>query len=304
MNQEFIEIGRQLAQRRREKGLNPEQLADVTKISLRFIEKMENGDFSFLPTVYVKAFLKVYATQVGLDPEVTIHQFESAMRAEAQEDKQQAQGNAPKRSKSDRETPGVEEEKIKYSKQKARQQLLQQKLADLQVLLRFYRPFVFGAVIIAALLAFLVISALRTGRNEQSESITEETIFSDTLTVANPVPQDTLLDAQLPPPPTKSSSDLKLTVYAKETTWVRIVFNDSLADEAVFAAGDVRSWQSKDNFYLKIGNAGGITLSLNGKVIGAAGAEGQVANLLIDRNGITRIPHSRFPAAMDGIVRP
>ncbi len=304
MNQEFIEIGRQLAQRRREKGLNPEQLADVTKISLRFIEKMENGDFSFLPTVYVKAFLKVYATQVGLDPEVTIHQFESAMRAEAQEDKQQAQGNAPKRSKSDRETPGVEEEKIKYSKQKARQQLLQQKLADLQVLLRFYRPFVFGAVIIAALLAFLVISALRTGRNEQSESITEETIFSDTLTVANPVPQDTLHDALLPPPPATSSSDLKLTVYAKQTTWVRIVFNDSLADEAVFAAGDVHSWQSKNNFYLKIGNAGGITLSLNGKVIGAAGAEGQVANLLIDRNGITRIPHSRFPAAMDGIVRP
>ncbi len=304
MNQEFVKIGQQLAQRRLEKGLTVEQLSGITKISLHFIEKMENGDFSFLPTVYVKAFLKVYATQVGLDPEVTVHQFELANRADAPEDKLQTRAQAPERPKTIKETTKVEENRIKHTEQLARRQILQQKLADLKMLARFYRPFLLGGIILVSLLAFLVYTIFHDEGGRQSEAITEDAIFSDTLAVAAPIPQDTLRDAQVLPAPATSSSGLKLTIYAKETTWVRIVFNDSLADETVFAPGDVRSWQSNEKFYLKIGNAGGITLTLNGKDIGLAGATGQIANLLVDRNGISRIFDSQFPAAMKGIVRP
>ncbi len=304
MNQEFVEIGKQLAQRRQEKGLSIEQLASTTKISLRFIEKMESGDFAFLPSVYVKAFLKVFAAQVGLDPEVTIHQFESANRAEQPAIEKHVQEKAAEQPKTLKEAPKVAQERDSHAKQSALRQSLVPKLGDVQMVVRFYRPLIFGAAIVVALLAFLIYTILHREGGQQSEAIMEDSIFSDTLVVASPPLQDTLSNARIPPVLTKSESGLKLTVYAKETTWVRIVFNDSLADEAVFAAGDVRSWQSNDKFFLKIGNAGGITLSLNGKDIGAAGAVGQIANLLIDRNGIARISSSQFPAAMNGIVSP
>jgi cytoskeletal protein RodZ len=47
-------------------------MAARTRIDLKFLEAIDNGNFSFLLDLYVKAFIKQYAKAVDLDEQETI----------------------------------------------------------------------------------------------------------------------------------------------------------------------------------------------------------------------------------------
>lgn len=64
------ELGQILKQARKERGLSLEQLEQKTKIRKRYLEAIEEQNFSVLPgSFYVRAFIKNYAEAVGLNPE-------------------------------------------------------------------------------------------------------------------------------------------------------------------------------------------------------------------------------------------
>lgn len=75
-----------------------------------------------------------------------------------------------------------------------------------------------------------------------------------------------------------------LDVTATETTWLRIEFNDGKSEEALMRPGDSKKWSSQRGFDLKIGNAGGVKLVLNGKDLGAPGSKGQVLKLRLPKD--------------------
>ena len=66
-------IGARLNQARMTANLALHQIADRTKISLRFLTAIENDDFAALPgRVYILGFTKAFARAVGLDEESVI----------------------------------------------------------------------------------------------------------------------------------------------------------------------------------------------------------------------------------------
>lgn len=67
MNAMFQQLSDDLVKAREETRLTPEQVAVKIKMDLKFLLKMERGDFSFLPDIYLKAFLREYAKCVGLN---------------------------------------------------------------------------------------------------------------------------------------------------------------------------------------------------------------------------------------------
>ena len=71
-----MDIGASLRRARLRKRLSLEQLSKTTKIKLSLLEALENNDFERLPPiVYTRGFLRVYAREVGLDPEQTTEQY-------------------------------------------------------------------------------------------------------------------------------------------------------------------------------------------------------------------------------------
>jgi len=68
----------QLRKARLKKGVSLQQMAARTRIDFKFLEAIDNGNFSFLPELYVKAFIKQYAKSVDLDEQETIKKFEAA----------------------------------------------------------------------------------------------------------------------------------------------------------------------------------------------------------------------------------
>lgn len=69
-------FGAKLRQARERRGLSLRDLANATKISLGALDALENNDVTRLPGgIFSRAFVRAYATEVGLDPEAAIQEF-------------------------------------------------------------------------------------------------------------------------------------------------------------------------------------------------------------------------------------
>ena len=77
------EIGERLRQARESMGLSLEQLQQKTKIQKSFIEAIENGEFSKLPSpFYVRTYLRTYCKCVKIEPHHILRQYRKAEQAE------------------------------------------------------------------------------------------------------------------------------------------------------------------------------------------------------------------------------
>ena len=74
-------IGARLNQARLTANLALHEIADRTKISLRFLAAIENDDFSALPgRVYIYGFTRAFARAVGLDEESLLSALKEKMQ--------------------------------------------------------------------------------------------------------------------------------------------------------------------------------------------------------------------------------
>lgn len=74
-----LEIGQRLRKERERKGWTLQQVADRTRIPLRYLESMEGGDFTGMPaTVYVRGFLRSYCKILDLDEDAELQLLDRA----------------------------------------------------------------------------------------------------------------------------------------------------------------------------------------------------------------------------------
>jgi cytoskeleton protein RodZ len=283
-------IAETLAHQRELKGLTIGQLSAKTKISERFIEAMEKGEFSFLPPVYVRAFLRNLAGELGLDPEVMVRQVTALAESGKTEEKVAAvpaEESVAAVSVADVRTVDGESKPVRPGSMLAAEQA------------KDYRMVIVGAVAVVGIILIALFFILN--RPE------DETPLFDTGTIVEkpePMPaakadSSNLIPLEVQPEQAQNIEDeLNLTIQTIDTAWVRIVYRDSLVDEGMFGPGGGRSWITYDRFYLKVGNAGGVHLFLNGQDLGMAGARGRTASLRIDKTGLVRITDNDFPAIM------
>jgi len=68
--------GPELKRLRESRGVSLREIAQVSKIGIRFLEYIEDDRFPFLPAaVYLRGFLQEYAKAVGLDPRRTAEAY-------------------------------------------------------------------------------------------------------------------------------------------------------------------------------------------------------------------------------------
>ena len=66
----------ELKESRLKKGVSLEDINKATKIRMHLLEALEEGNFTVLPLPYIRAFLREYAKEIGMDPEYVIARFE------------------------------------------------------------------------------------------------------------------------------------------------------------------------------------------------------------------------------------
>ena len=70
------DLGRKLREARERKGVSLRQIANSTKIAASVLEGLERNDISRLPGgIFGRAFVRSFASEIGLDPEAIIQEF-------------------------------------------------------------------------------------------------------------------------------------------------------------------------------------------------------------------------------------
>lgn len=105
-----MDIGSRLKEARETKGLSLEEVQNTTKIQKRYLQAIEENEFKVLPgKFYTRAFIREYASAVGLDPEMIMQEHknelptyedeETVQYSRVQKTKQQTNANSSNSSK-------------------------------------------------------------------------------------------------------------------------------------------------------------------------------------------------------------
>jgi hypothetical protein len=79
--------------------------------------------------------------------------------------------------------------------------------------------------------------------------------------------------------------DLSLQIQAVEETWIAFQVDSHLPREIMLKAGETFSQRADEYIKLKIGNAGGVNVTFNGKDLGSLGDPGRIVRLSLTQKG-------------------
>lgn len=252
----FEEFGQDLRTQRVARNVSLTEISAETRINQRFLEAIERGQFSVLPQAYIRAFLREYASAVGIPVEQVVRQYADIV--ERTSGPPAPKGEPPTRTITTSERPATSSPTV--------------------ILPPALRPYVFGAIIFGAgLLAFLL---LKNGASESTPPTTFGEIPFDRVIreteaalPADSIPRFAVAPA---PSPVLTQDSLTLEMTTTDSVWINIVIDERTAEDYLFAPNRRRFWKARDRFTVTMGNAGGATFRLNGKDLGALGRRGAV----------------------------
>lgn len=268
-------LGGYLRALREAKGSSLEDMARSTRVGIRHLEALEEERLADLPSpVFVRGFIRAYCGFLREAPEEALGHYEALAgeRAAAQA------ANAPPRPRTTWANSSM--------------------LVGLALL-----------VILGIALIVINLTVKRTGgtsvaapKMEVSAPVPSSTTAPQAATPGTPpveaprpvaAPASTPAVAQSPatpastaaptPAPAVVKSSLgpqRLLIKAVEPTWIRVQPDEGRATEELLPAGASREWSAERRFLVTIGNAGGVELALNGKVLPPLGPRGTVIQRL------------------------
>lgn len=282
--QEFLN---ELISAREFQELELARISEKTKISLPYLEKLEAGEWDFLPYPYIRSFLKTYATSLGMNVGEVLERFDNLA------------GKSPPKASF---APDVED---RSSKRRASKSGTGRKKSSFRFALAESKKssstssYSFTTVnktskIIAAVFAVVAVAVLILLWKpwvKEKEAISEipfEKVQEEHQAMVDsagekPAKQDTtVLD----------SSRVKLVLQAKatENCYLKIHadMDTSAIANGILFQGLTQSYEADSLLFVVVGNAGGLELNLNGTELGSLGQSGRVITLTIDKTGIIK----------------
>ncbi|MBN1300969.1 MAG: DUF4115 domain-containing protein [Melioribacteraceae bacterium] len=247
-----------------------------TRIDAKFLKAIEDGNFDVIDQVYLRAFIKGYAKCVGLDEHKTIKKYDLAKAGKLIEDEPGNVERQTNESEPDSDQ-SVEKKKVVFTSENVaapvyepnENKKINPKLIVISV----------SALIILVLAYFLFI-------HDSSTQIIKESIKQNGENVRTDRFEIMLDDTSQAPQMETTIERMRLDINASDRTWVRILSDQRDQTEFTLLKDESKTIYADSVFNLLIGNAGGITLELNGKKINPIGKSGEIKNIKIDSSGV------------------
>lgn len=268
------QIGTEIATARERAGISIQEIAEATRINTDYLESIEKGDFNFLPQPYVVAYIKLFASRVGLDGEALAKKWTDSLKQQQGED----------------EPETSESESLSPASTAVRSGVVLRSGARLQK--SVVKEFGVGMSIIAVL-AFIFYLANTTG--SKSETEVESASAPETIPIMEVIKQNEArfdsiakIIPELRSQPAAPPEPFVLRLNASDTVWVQITIDDETTQEYLFRPGQTHQWEAKSSFLLRTGNAGATHLFRNGVALEPLGKPGQVRRVRITRDEVKR----------------
>jgi cytoskeleton protein RodZ len=277
------EFADELRAAREAKNISLTDLSSLTKIQLKYLRAIENGEFSFLPETYIRAFIRDYAKALQINPDAVIAKYEASMKkAEKSVQVSQPEPAEPER------TPPSPADAPRLLPEISRP--VRTSLRGLLVTQTSQKKWVpVAALILLIVVVALVATLTRSGRKESVSETPFEQVIKEKET-ASLSRSDSAAAGTIPSSHLYTHGDtLILEGRTSQDVWLRLAIDNDSSKEYLFRPNAVRTWKAKQKFDVSLGNAGGIDFRLNGRELGTLGKSGAVVrNVIITRNGIQK----------------
>jgi len=262
-------LGSYLRKEREARNFSLEEISSAIKIRKGILSAIENDDYTLLPPpVFVKGFLRAYANHIGLDCGEVMRKYKEGAGRYAEE-----------------------EEEVGQQKQ------------DRPFLRTFLIPLAAIGIVLLVIVYFVSTRPSQTAKKGETVFPTQTTAVSEKKNAempAEPVPvKEKIKEQEQPSVFSQKESGitvaegsevkkLNLVFKAREETWVGFRSDDEKSSQILLQAGDSYVLRADKIIRLKIGNAGGVDLSFNGKELPSPGKSGEIVRLMLTEEGLSR----------------
>jgi cytoskeletal protein RodZ len=243
-------FGEGLRRERELRGIELRDVAEATKISVRFLQALESDRVDVLPGgLFQRAFVRQYAVYLGLDPERTVAEYLFAFGGQS----------AP--------APAV---------------------VAPPAAPRVRMVYVIALVVVAAVVTYLWPrghAAPREAAATATPAAPPATLAPMPSLRVYPPPSGTPPVAGTAAP--AQAAGLVLDLQARQSCWVAVQADGVKVIDRVLAEGESQTLSARDEMVLSVGNAGGLSFKLNGRPGVVLGREGEVRrNIVITRQSV------------------
>lgn len=280
----FIEEYREY---REQQSITLSEISERTKINVKFLEAIEEGNFELLPETYIRLFLRAYANEIGVDPDEAIEQY-NLLHGKPKQEKPKSEQLIDEKAQEPEEITSSQRLDIRPRRRFNWKQ-------SLIVILVF-------AFVLWAVKSYVSSSDETNTPPQQTTPSNEQLLPQDTLngqedTTSPPTGQNARQQSQSSPEnQAQKSSATQITTAAADTfemqfsatqrTWVRIQMDTLPRQEFTFFGNDSKVWHAQHEIRLMIGNAAGAHIRVDGQSYNNLGEQNQVVSLVINQNGI------------------
>lgn len=273
----------ELKAEREAKGISLIMVATKTRLDIKFLKEMEKGNFSFLPELYVKAFIKDYAKVLDLDETILLKKYEAAKKGKAYDEKGETEEEVQlKKTKQENDTTSKPETKATakpaYSAIENDEKDESQKSKQTPKTIVWIAA---AAVIVLAVIYFVFIRS-------SSDIIVSEKPYDQVKQSSKErfIPETPEATADSSVQIGAVSDSLSLEIDATDTSWVKLLIDGSLHEEFTLFPHSTKNIRAAKNFQIIVGNAAVTHFSLNKKPLEFSGKNKEVRYISIDSTGL------------------
>lgn len=248
-------FGEWLRRQREMREISLRDIADRTKISLRYLEAMEADRFDLLPApIFAKGFLREYARYVGLSPDEVVNHYLAVHQPE------------------ELDQPG--DATLVAMERKRRKK---------------GRNWTWGLFLLLAGILLLGLVALISWLGDRRES--EPAAPPPQVAAPQPVPQPAI--APPPPPPEAPKAPLEVTLDFSAGCWVRVIKDGKPWIEEERVQGESLQIEAQESVAIKLGNAMAADIQVNGYPFEFDKSPGKVMEVFIDLETVRALRERR-----------
>ncbi|MDO8488591.1 MAG: DUF4115 domain-containing protein [Candidatus Omnitrophota bacterium] len=256
--------GARLKKIRQERGLSLEDMQKKTKIHLNVLRAIEGDSISDLSPVYLKGFIKIYCTSLGLDPK----EYTGQTSIQSQKPVLNATVGRPIGERAQKKTSFIKDASIK--------------LGAIKPIHNFKKIIVF--TLVGLIFIFLTVNLVKFVSSHHRKTASLEKVK-----VLMPVSMSK--KAVIPSQETKIQKDLiegvTLGIFARDKSWISAKVDGKTIFHGVLARGRSETWHAKEKIELSLGDAGAVELQVNDQRFSNLGRHGKpLKNILINKDGL------------------
>jgi len=254
----MLSVGEKLQRARLDRGLDLASVASLTKINPKYLQAIEADDRASLPSAFFyKSFVHQYASMLSLDVQELDAEIDPVLSAEAPPP-----------------LPGQETREARN--------LPRLKAGGYQ----FYKQSQYASYV-ALLIALLGCSGIYSWWHRTKTSAPVQQAKAQPVAVT---PQS----APAAPHGMEAIPGYKvlLELLAREETWLSVSSDGHPVFSGILAPNESKSVEGREFAKLKVGNAAGLEVRLNGKLISPLGGRGQVLVVVFHPDNFQIVPQA------------